>query len=82
MELDANGGVIPQDMATAKAADLITLPPSVPGTNCFNCMYALSISGNPSTRYCRHRRIRQIVNERNCCSYWDNPEVKRPWGQQ
>jgi hypothetical protein len=43
LKKDKNGGIIPQDMKTAKKADLISLPPDVEGTNCGNCRFIIKM---------------------------------------
>lgn len=71
---DKQGGVVPQNIASAKEYDLITLP--VVGTNCFNCEY---IVGEGPVRFCRHEKIQQYVNKHNCCALWNHDDVHRPW---
>ena len=73
-QLDAQGGVIPEDLAIAKRVDLITLPTGVPGTNCSLCRY-IDDDGD----FCTHPEIRQPVNARNCCAKWDAPGTLRSW---
>lgn len=73
---DSSGGIIPQKMDLAKKGDLITLPEGIKGTNCSNCRW---IKKEGEIGMCNHPEIKQYVNERNCCAYWDNDEVKRPW---
>ena len=65
------------EMARAKHADLITLPPSVKGTNCANCRF---VEKRSDGAFCAHPEIKLPVNERMCCAYWDHSDVKRPWG--
>jgi hypothetical protein len=79
VKTDQAGGVVPQDIAKAKEADLITLPADVTGTNCGNCKYVTL--GQDGTGMCKHPEVKQAVNNRNCCAYWDNAAVKRPWKQ-
>jgi hypothetical protein len=73
---NSQGGVVPQDLESAKKVDLITLPEDVPGTNCFNCKW---IEKKGDVGHCKHPKVDQMVNDRNCCSLWDNSGVERPW---
>ena len=63
-KVDEQGGLIPTDKEKAKAADLITLPEGVTGTNCQNCKFI-------KNGYCTHPKVRMPVNDRNCCALWD-----------
>jgi hypothetical protein len=58
----------------ARDADLVTLPPDIPGTNCANCKH---IDGN----ICRHKLVAQVLDnpKHQCCIYWDRPGTKRAW---
>lgn len=58
----------------AKAADLITLPKDVEGTNCGNCQYV-----RLEDQYCTHPEVDQKVSPKMCCAFWDNPGAKREW---
>ncbi len=76
------GGVDPTDEASlrrAEAADLITLPPGVPGTNCANCMWAKPLDTNVAKHWCVHEKVNLPITPRMCCKWWDNAKVKRPW---
>ena len=59
----------------AREADLVTLPEDIKGTNCAdtNCMFG-------KKGLCVHPRILLPVTDRMSCSWWDNTDVKRPWG--
>jgi hypothetical protein len=74
---DEQGGLVPTDKERAKAADLITLPDGVSGTNCANCsVYFRKIEGKKHG-YCVHPKVDQPVNNRNCCQFWDAYETIR-----
>lgn len=79
LEVDDQGGIVPQDLHKARPADLITLPRDVQqegGTNCFNCKY---IEKHGKIGWCKYEKVHQWVNERNCCSFWNHDKVKRPF---
>lgn len=59
----------------AKAADLVTLPPDVTGTNCANCRF---VSGNTCLNPHVHQHLADGAT-RMCCIYWDAPGTKRAW---
>jgi hypothetical protein len=71
---DEQGGYIPSSLVRAKNVDLLTLPDSVSGTNCSNCMH---VDGSPEHGYCRHPKVRMPVNEHMCCALWDNRQAIR-----
>jgi hypothetical protein len=79
-QTDKQGGIVPQDLAVAKRVDLITLPQSVRGTNCFNCRWVQH--DGSGVGFCDHPKVQQEVNARNCCALWDNEGVIRPWGEE
>ena len=54
----------PEHLKLAKEGDLITLPGR----------------GQPTAaRACAHKKIDQVVTDRMCCAYWDNPGARREW---
>ena len=67
---DDQGGLVPTDAERAKAADVITLPEGVTGTNCGNCLFIREIEGRRQ-KYCVHPKVDMPVNNRNCCKFWD-----------
>ncbi len=69
-----------EEIKKFRHADLIVLPDTVEGTNCGNCKYASDKSDG--MMYCKHPDIEIYVTDRNCCKYWDHPEVKRNWKQE
>jgi len=71
---DVDDWGIPEDSALerAKEADLITLPDSIPGTNCGNCSFF-------QEDHCNHPEVNQPVTARMCCIFWDHPDAKRAW---
>lgn len=77
------GGVTnaePGDMERAKKADLITLPPAIKGTNCFNCKYISDKDGlEKGLGYCKHPKVKQYVTNRMCCALWDSSGSIRAW---
>jgi hypothetical protein len=75
---DAAGGLVPENMERAKKVDLITLPPDVEGTNCFNCKWVGHKKGD--VRFCEQPQVKQLVNKRMCCAKWDRTDINRPWG--
>lgn len=77
--LNHRGGVIPESAALVKLAqraDLGTLPLSVQGTNCGNCLYIQPTDTEPFL-YCNHPQVRQLVTGRMCCAFWDHPGYLR-----
>lgn len=73
--LDQLGGEVPppNEMEAAMRADFITLPEDVSGTSCKNCSW---IRENK----CNHPKLKGLmVNERNCCSYWNADGTIRAW---
>jgi hypothetical protein len=77
---NSQGGFDPisNEIPVFKKADLITLPENVEGTNCFNCEYVKKMKDG-KTGFCENEAVKQWVNERMCCAYWDNHDVKRLW---
>lgn len=69
----------PDALRRAKKADLVTLPRSITGTNCFNCKYLKSKRSNKG--FCSNISVKQEVNERNCCALWDNGSAYRTFGK-
>lgn len=75
---DRQGGIVPADRYKAQQADLITLPPGVPGTNCGNCRFARS--RGPDVADCTHPKMGfPVAPSKNCCAYWDNLGALRAW---
>jgi hypothetical protein len=64
----------------AQQADLVTLPPNVRGTNCFNCKFLKDRV--PSHGYCSNHQVAQVVNSRMCCALWDAQGTYRPFKKQ
>lgn len=63
--LNQQGGIASRgadDLALAKKGDLITLPGKEQPID---------------ARECAHPEIKQPVNNRMCCAYWDNPGAYR-----
>lgn len=81
-DTNSQGGFDPQpkEVNVFKKADLITLPEGVEGTNCFNCMYIRN--KKEDIGFCGNLDVKQWVNNRMCCKWWDNKGVKRDWGKQ
>jgi hypothetical protein len=73
---DRLGGLVPESMQRAKAADLITLPKETSGTNCGVCRYIRRVGDHGR---CVHPKVRMDVNSRMCCIYWDAKGVIRGW---
>jgi len=69
-DLNKQGGTNPtndKEMKMAEQADLITMP----GT------------GKPEYKVmCTHSKVKQFVNERMCCAFWDAPGTLRAYGEQ
>lgn len=61
----------------AQAADLVTLPQSVKGTNCFNCKFIRDIEDKKG--YCSHKKVLQYVNGRMCCALWSSTGMYAPF---
>lgn len=75
------GGINEMDQPAlhrAKEVDLITLPASIHGTNCYNCKW-ISSHRTDEKGMCTHSRVRQYVNGRMCCILWTNPKEYRPF---
>lgn len=64
-----------QRLQRAKAADLITLPENIEGTNCANCKFVKT----GENLYCTHKKVLQNVTPKMCCIYWDAEGVIREW---
>lgn len=77
LEQRQNGDDKKDEQKRAEHADLITLPPSVKGTNCSNCKF---VKKTKDGAFCEHKEVQLPVTPRMCCKYWDHPDVKRPWG--
>lgn len=68
-DLNRQGGIDAQhteDLANAKASDLVTLPGRGTADQAF---------------FCANKHIKQWVTDRMCCIYWDAPGVHRSWGK-
>lgn len=86
MSLEKNdlGGV--NDMSNvalvhAKRVDLVTLPESVRGTNCYNCKW-ISAQKEKDSAFCRNVSVKQYVNNRMCCALWDAKGTYRPFDKE
>jgi len=80
--MNKKGGIDPQNeesLKKAEAADLITLPEDVQGTNCFNCKFNEIIDPKKKVGYCMNKKVLQPVSSRMCCSLWDAEGSIRPW---
>lgn len=63
----------------AKKADLLTFPKDISGTNCYNCKF---ISNKTKEKgFCTHPKVKQLVNGRMCCAFWDNSGAIRSYGE-
>lgn len=71
--LNRNGGMdyaSEFDRDRARAADLITLPREINGTNCGNCLYSVK---SKSGMECDNPKLHGIaITSRQCCAYWDH----------
>lgn len=86
IELDKNGGLLPEnsaELARAKRVDLITLPPEFAGTSCVSCLYIRNVRKVDGLKigFCAHKAVRQPVSERQCCAVYDVKGAIRPWEQ-
>jgi hypothetical protein len=82
LRLNNQGGTIPSnetDKQRAEAADLITLPRAIEGTNCFNCEYIRPLKGAGARGVgdCVHPDVAQMVTFRQCCIFWNAPGTRR-----
>lgn len=71
VRFNKHGGVLAesdQELKRAKDVDLITLPEKVKGTNCFNCKFIKNKMIKQGD--CVNPRVKQKVNERQCCVLW------------
>jgi hypothetical protein len=71
LKVNPLGGVYIDNKAAidrAKAADLITLPKNIQGTNCLNCKFVSLVRSNYG--YCMNPKVKQNVNNRMCCALW------------
>ena len=66
-----------EDQEVAKAVDLITLPESVEGTNCFNCKYIKKWDFEAG--FCMNKKIELPVTSKMCCALWDAEGTIRSW---
>jgi len=68
--LNSNGGYdyTGEAKKIAKRCGLTTLPKSVPGTNCGNCIFF-------SSGFCDHYKVLLPVTSRQCCKFWDDKSV-------
>ncbi len=66
-----------EDQEIAKSVDLITLPESVDGTNCFNCIYVKKWDSEAG--FCMHKKIKLPITAKMCCSLWDAEGAVRSW---
>lgn len=66
----------PEAIKRAKYVDLITMPKSVSGTNCFNCKF---VRRNRYIGDCIHPQVLQKVNARMCCALWARDGEWRIW---
>lgn len=67
-------GTADEKLERAKAADLMTLPEGIEGTNCANCRFV-----DLEREYCTHKDVDQKVSPRMCCALWDAEGAKREW---
>ena len=67
----------PSQFKKWKKLDLITLPPQVSGTNCFNCEYIEKKTDEVG--WCKHEEVLEYVGKNMCCKLWNHPDVKRLW---
>ncbi len=63
----------------AKKVDLITLPKSVEGTNCSNCLYVQILDAKKGLGFCTHKDILLPVTAKMCCALWNNKDAERSW---
>lgn len=65
------------DANRARAADLISLPPGLPGTSCESCQFFQPDyqSTNRNIGFCAHHALRMNVSRRWCCYFWKNPRA-------
>lgn len=82
---NAQGGVDPTDfggLARAAQADLVTLPETVQGTNCANCLWARPSTPGQITiswYWCAHPKVDLPITPRMCCALWDATGTRRAW---
>lgn len=80
MELDRNGGILPEtkkQLSRAKAADLITFPPTIDASNCGNCASMKRVGMGKGYGYCAHPEVDQPVGDIQCCNLWNRPGTFR-----
>lgn len=71
----------------AKKADLVVLPPDVPGTTCGNCRFyehneyrhIQDRVQKVSLGWCTLLEVNQAVTDRMCCALWDSEGTERLW---
>lgn len=69
--LNKQGGVYPTtsfELVRAKLVDLGTLPKSLCGTSCGNCIWMRG--KDKKIGYCAHKLVSQAVTSRQCCALW------------
>ncbi len=71
--LNKQGGTQPRtsfELVRARAVDLVTLPTSISGTNCSNCLHF-------KNGFCKHKLVQMPVTKRQCCALWNAPHTLR-----
>lgn len=58
-----------QAKKVAKSCGLVTLPQSIEGTNCGNCIFF-------KDNFCDHSKILLPVTSRMCCALWDDKSLR------
>ena len=79
MKHNSQGGLSSEDskdqLERAKDVDLVTLPTTITGTNCYNCKWIKDKTSKIG--YCSNPKVAQYVNNRMCCAIWDSTYALR-----
>lgn len=76
LKWNEKGGVdprTPEEMASAQAVNLITLPPEITGASCASCSFFRSLDGKLGHGFCTNPSVKMDVSENMLCMNWSNP---------
>lgn len=76
LKFNINGGVdprTPEDLQTAQAAGLVTLPREIEGASCGTCMHFRPITEKLQHGFCTNPAVKQDVTGNMHCINWEHP---------
>jgi hypothetical protein len=82
LKWDHLGGVaprFPEDMQMAQSVNLLTLPNTVQGASCVNCVHFRALDAGTGAGFCTNPEVKLDVSSRMLCSRWDNPGAEKSW---